>query len=1337
MRGPVESRIAALRGRVRRLLALHGLSWLVAGTLLAIVVACLADYLVHLAPEIRLALLMGVIGLAGYLLVRRVLMPLIVRFRDLDIALRIEDRWPGLNDRLASTVQFLRAAESAPESEFGSRALRDATVAQTLEQIRDIDFRQAVDPRPARKAAAWALAALALVGMIALAEPRLARIGALRLFRPYGPDAWPRNTHLTILDETPRKIAKGMPFALAVRIGEGERMPATARVTYRYADGETSSEPLRPAADNTFRGRIETVTQPFTFRVEAGDDITDRRKVEVVPPPALTRNVVKLTAPAYTGLPPQTLAPGNTQVRVVEGSRVEIEAEANKALASATLRVGDAILNDAVKLAPGGKALAASFTVKESRPFWFDLLDTEGFRSQEIVRFDVRATRDEAPRVNVDDPSQDRDVPVGATVPLRFTVEDDFGTHLVRLIYRVASGDSEPANEVVVPLWEAPAPGAKGPQEVAYRWDLKPIPGLQPGSTITFFADARDFDDLKGPNIGKSREIRLRIASDEEIQRQRDEQQKAIHDEIDRALQMQKQARTPVADALRTLDQTPKLPDDARARLKDAEMIQRQVTNRITNKSDGLDQKIRKFLEDGANFNIKNPDAEQQMAEMRDAVQRIRERNLTPAEQGLTRATKALDQADGKDDAGPNEPNPADQAEPRADGQNEPNAASKASGKNEPKSGGTPKGDPKAGEPNEPKAGESARGQDVASKDEPNAGGESKGQPKSKGQNEPNKGGTPKGDPGEAGKNEPNKGDTSKSGQPQGGESSKSAQSKSGAEPKAQGQSAPQPAGGETKPTPDGQPDAGETKPTTPKASLADAEKNQKAIVDELEKMLAGMSEFNNVRNLTREAKSLIQAQEQANKKAAEAASNPETAGKDQDALSPEQKAERGNQAAAQNEIAKGLQNLEAKLDEAAKNLEATDPLAAAGLREAAEQSRKKQTAARMGEGADQLGRNQMGQARENQQKATEDLKQLADAIQNRRERELSHLVKELKNAEADLKKLRDRQAANLKKTAEARKNPDEANRKEELAKLAKEQQQIQEETKRQVQKLAKLSAEAAARAGQQAAGQMAKAGEQMEQGDGEQAEQDQEEALQNLREAQQEVAAARREAEEQLAAEQIVKMADSLKSIHERQEKMAEETGKYEKTRADAEGKLTLAQRSGVRELGRVQAGLKDEAGELGDRLGEGAPVFKLAIKKASEGMETAAQRLQTLKTDEGTVRAQKLAALRLRQLLDSLKQEQGKKGGQQGGDQQGGGQQGGQQGGGDGFPPAAQIKMLKMLQQEINERTDFFDELLRRHKELTPEQTAEIDQLHQDQGSLADLVRDLTQPKKDDGEE
>jgi hypothetical protein len=61
----------------------------------------------------------------------------------------------------------------------------------------------------------------------------------------------------------------------------------------------------------------------------------------------------------------------------------------------------------------------------------------------------------------------------------------------------------------------------------------------------------------------------------------------------------------------------------------------------------------------------------------------------------------------------------------------------------------------------------------------------------------------------------------------------------------------------------------------------------------------------------------------------------------------------------------------------------------------------------------------------------------------------------------------------------------------------------------------------------------------------------------------------------------------------------------------------------------------------------------------------------------------------------------------------------------------------MLKALQQEINDRTESLDEVARRNQKLSAEETAELKRLGEEQGALADLVRDLTRPRRDDGEE
>jgi hypothetical protein len=1232
MRSPLESRIAALRGRVRRLLALHGLSYVVGGLLLAVVAAGLADWLVHLAWEVRLAILLATIGLVGWLSWRFVVAPLIVRFGDLEIALRIEHRWPGLNDRLSSTVEFLRAGRPGAQEDdehLGSRALREATVRQTLQETEAIDFRAVVDPRPAQRASALALAVLTVGLSLFAAAPELSRIALNRLL--LGSVQWPKQTHLAA--HAPAKVARGDPFLLEVSVAKGDRIPSSARVTYRFGDGETATEGLRLDDQGVFHGRMESVSRSFRFSVAAGDDMLGWQGVDVVPPPALQGMTIRLQAPAYTRLAEQTLAPGLTQIKAVVGTLVRIGAQANKPLAAATLYRGETPAAEPVVIAGDGLHLSTTFTLTDSAPFWFALRDTEGFRNREAVRYEVRAIGDEAPRVVIEEPIADRDVRAGANVPIQIGADDDFGLQLIRLVYKVAATGSEPTQEAIVPLWEAEGTADAGPtkhQGVRHVWDLSPL-GLQPGALITFHADARDFDDLKGPNLGKSRELRLRIISDEEFTRQLEDQRRAIREEAERILEMQKQAVPPVAEARNTLEKTGQLPREAREELKGAEIVQRQVGSRITSRADGLDQKIRSFLDNLRNSKLPSPEAQKQMEEMQAGVEKIRDQNLGPAEQGLTRASKALD-----------DPSRSPSREAAADQ----------------KARLSPQ--PEAADPGEKPAGEA-----------------------------------------------------------------KAAGSKP---PGAQADRAPAPGAA--------RPQEADPAGRQPQNDLAQAGENQKAIVDELQKMLEGLSQFETLRGVTQDAQNLLRRQEEAQKQSAAAAAKPDLMGKTPEALTPSQKSDLENLSNRQNELSRDTQNLEAKLNEMAQRMDQEDPLAAGALREAAEQIRGQGTVSKMGESADQLGKNQMNQARAGQEQARQNLKDVVDTLKNRRENDLARLVKELKNAEEGIKALREQQAKNRDQARQAQQNPDAKQRADGLQKLAKEQEEIQKALKKQLQRLQKLRADAAAKAGAKAAGKMAKAQEEMEQDQGDAADQDQEEALADLEEAQDEVKKARREAEEQLAMEQLAKMADSLKAFSQRQDKVLEETQAFEKARELAGGKLTRAQGADVRALGRVQTGLKEETDALTEQLA-GAPVFALALKRAAEGMQTASRRLQALKTDADTQRAEAAAAKRFKQLLDALKPDPSKPGGGGGGSGGDGGDGGGGPKGGDGIPTIAQVKMLKALQQEVNERTDDLDKLRIRRITLSEAQQDELNRLQDDQHTIADLARDLTQPKRDDGEE
>jgi hypothetical protein len=1250
---------------------------MVAGIVPLVILAGLADWLFHLDVFVRAALFVLVTCTALWTIYRRVVRPLIVRFADLDIALRIEQRWPGLHDRLASTIQFLRV--SPGDQRYGSPTLREATIKQAIDETRSIDFREVIEYKPIVRAAALAAAAASLGLLLGLAAPSSSRTALRRLFLPWAGDRWPQQTHLALAQTgTTLKIARGDSFTLSVQVRPGDRIPESAYVTYNFADGEEVVEPLRATEGGEFHGRLDTVNQPFQFSVAGGDDSSSVRDVEVkvVPPPALNRLTVRLVSPKYTGIPTQTLAAGLTSFRVLEGTKIELDAQANKPLASALLHLGDQAAAGSVSFNPARTGFKAEFPVKNNVAFWFDFKDDEGFRNREAARYDVRMFKDEPPRVVIAEPKTDRDVPSDAVIPVRIELDDDFGLHSARLMYKVATGESEPHDAVAIPLWSAPGEEAGSAQpsfvkhkEIEYVWKLEPLK-LGIGSIITFYADSRDFDSIKGPNLGKSRELRLRIVSREDAARQSDDARRELREEISRILAMQRQAITPVDEATRTLARSDRLPRSQREDLKNAGLIQHQVGSRMNNRDEGLEQKLRHLLDDLRNFKIAKPDAEQQMQNMLERLGMLRDHHLEPAEQGLTRAGKSIEQI----------------PEAPADGQQ-----------------GTKGTKDETASPD--------RAEQGSTKDQ-KAPGEQGSQERA----------APGKPPGETGKpqSEAKRGSTA-------AQKDQAGQQRDGSD---RGQASERPAQ-----PPAAKPEPGSSPLDNAKRSLAEAKTNQKAIADELQKMLDNLSEFETYRGVVKDAQNLLKKQEEALKQSAEAATKPDLMGKSAESLSPEQKAELGNMAARQSEVAKGLQNLQERMGELAKRLEESDPLGASAMRDAAGNSQKQGTTAKMGEAAEQLEKNQMGQARSRQEAARQELRELVDSVQNRRERELSRLVKELKKAESDLRDLRKRQAETLKATREAKKNPNAQERKSQLRKLAKQQAQIQQELKRQLQRLAKLSADAAGRAASDAEARMAKAQGQLDDDQCDQADKNEEEALADLNDAQDELENVRKEAEERLAMEQLARMGDQLKSLAQRQGKMVTDTEGYENLRRQSGGKFTIAQRTGVRGLGQVQSGIKDETAGLTEQL-EGAPVFSLTLRRAAENMQTAAERLAGLKTDEETQRAVRSAAHRFDQLIDALKADSAKQGGQGGGGGGGGGDGGGR-GGGDGIPATAQLKMLKTLQQELNERTEQFDELSRRNQKLTPEQAKEAEQLSTDQGSLADLVRDLTRPKRDDGEE
>ncbi len=508
-------------------------------------------------------------------------------------------------------------------------------------------------------------------------------------------------------------------------------------------------------------------------------------------------------------------------------------------------------------------------------------------------------------------------------------------------------------------------------------------------------------------------------------------------------------------------------------------------------------------------------------------------------------------------------------------------------------------------------------------------------------------------------------------------------------------------------------------------SSLESAAAAQDRVAETLSQMIDSMKQWVNFRHFHQEIGEVARQQEQIAQETADLGRK--TLSRDVADLDPQQRADLQKLAQRQAELARRLNRVEQRLDDAASAAQQEDPLTADSMADALAHTRGNRVAEGMRQAAQNVEQNRLGQAGAAQNKAVGELQELLDILSNRRENELSRRVKKLRDAEGNLARLREQQQGLRKKIKEAERLPAEEQRRE-LERLSREQRELQTESERFGRSLQRLQAEQASAGLAQAGAQMGQAAESGTDGDAQGAASRAADAERDLAKAQEELERQRRQAESDLAQEQLGRIDDAIASIHDRQQKLIGETMHYQLRQAER-GHLTRAEAASVRDLAAQQGNLRDESQGLTTSLA-GAAVFQFGLELIAQDMTRATDRLEQREVGDETVRAENLALQRLDQLRTALQDDNQQPADQaqeeqQQGDDEAGAQQGAQQ----KNHSVAELKLLKSIQEQINERTQALVDASRASTRWSIEQQVEFDALRRDQGRLADLVTNMSE--------
>ena len=650
---PLEHQLALLRSRVRRLVALHGLSWLLAIVLATAVVLGLADYWLRFqqrGPRLACSLAaLGVLLWAGY---RYIYLPARARLRDADLAVRLQRRFPDLDDRLVSAVEFLRQPASDPRS--GSAALRQAVIAQTAAEVENLDFRRAIDARSPVRAALLAAVVCLLAGGLLLLDPMAAGIAMRRLLNPFGAAVFLQRTHLQLSPKIV-ELHAGQPFVLTVVAAEGTRLPAEVTVHYRFedADGTVTEETdaMQPR-DGAMVAQRDGMRRPFDYRVTGGDHQSmPWTRVTIVVPPAVQSFTVQLFPPEYSGCPP---AESHELNRVLAGTRARITAQTNNPLRAALLYLGKQpwcegrVSDDGYSFIvppPDGEPLL----IEKSGNYSFHLIDREGHEGGGDVSWELRAVPDRPPKPTLHVPAADLYVTPQAVLPVRVSAHDNLALQRVWLV--LDRGDKADRTEKALyagPLRPPPPAGdwadatAKGDRrEFQDRLDLQPL-GLTPGVEVTLYAAAVDY----GGQTGKSDVRRLTVVTRQAIRDRAAGRLTLVLAELERVLKMQEGGRGQVAAVEEQLaGKNPREPSPVN-QLRAAELAQREVNRSLTSPGEGVRMHALAALAELRDNDVDSPDVERRMEDILAEIARLERDHLPVIDRQLTAAVKNFQAAE-------------------------------------------------------------------------------------------------------------------------------------------------------------------------------------------------------------------------------------------------------------------------------------------------------------------------------------------------------------------------------------------------------------------------------------------------------------------------------------------------------------------------------------------------------------------------------------------------------------------------------------------------------------------------------------------------------------------
>ncbi len=570
------------------------------------------------------------------------LRPIFNRPKIEDIALKVEENFPELNNRLIAALQLAKNLKANPEGYSTDMIL--AVMEQADATSARLNLKAIIDFNPIRKMSRWTAGLVIFLVVYALIFPSLFKNSFYIFSHPLTEFTSPQKFFFVISPGN----SEAVKYAdVKIKINtEGEK-PGEINLFWKYEGagwnkekldrqnktGEVESQKMTgPELDFVYQ--FKEVKRNFDYYAEAAGVESEHYRITVVDKPRVVALKMTLNYPRYTQLKPEVVDENDGNITAIGGTQVEIAIKANKELGKAELVYSDSTREE-TKIQ--GNVAAGEILVKKDVSYFIELWDRSGNKSQDPIEYKITRIEDQFPFVEILEPGQDQDLTETMRVGLLIKLSDDYGFSSLKLVYRIISQGNE-GEEKSLSI-ELPTNNQTS-QEVEYRWNLSNYP-LLPGDLVRYRAVVYDNDSFSGPKKAESKTYFVRLPSVDEIIAEVEKEQTGQVEDLETVMKGQKELKKKLEDLSQEMNRYTGLDLDWEKKQQMEETLQKQqqLSKDLQAIAQKMDENIKK-IEDNK---LTSLELVEKMMELKKLMDQIATPEMKEAMKKLEDALKNMD----------------------------------------------------------------------------------------------------------------------------------------------------------------------------------------------------------------------------------------------------------------------------------------------------------------------------------------------------------------------------------------------------------------------------------------------------------------------------------------------------------------------------------------------------------------------------------------------------------------------------------------------------------------------------------------------------------------------